>query len=263
MSRDPNFQIWARTKALSSPFWKIYGELMTKVKRNSEANHISGSSVYFGELDTDLDEYAAAQSTNDSDPENCETIHIGESDIYLGDLNFEADENVSIHYSDDSGSGDCDSYDFHEFDDYDSDYGDCDDPRDNGYIDEEVNPEYLEFIKVTRQHQSNREKRKKLEAKNKPVPEEMEYYKDISQVDTLVEDNLVAAPDKQDTPNADPRQRELDLIKSYGSQDAYEKIRSIEMYIDENFAKMCQKYSPRYWPAIPINLKSYLKNQDS
>lgn len=120
-----------------------------------------------------------------------------------------------------------------------------------------VNQEYLEFIKVTRQHQAAREKQKKLQLKKNPQLALDEYYIDISQVNTLVEDNLVEAPARGEDISK-LKKKEEDLVKLYGSREAYERIRSLEMSIDDHFKRECQELSPYYWPVIPINPKPYL-----
>ena len=121
------------------------------------------------------------------------------------------------------------------------------------------NQEYIEFINITRQHQAEREERKKLELKKNPDLALEEYYIDLSQVNTLVEANLVEAPNKDD-PSAKSKseEKEEELIRKYGGREAYERIRSMEMCIDDHFKKKCQELSPHYWPVIPINPKPYL-----
>lgn len=116
--------------------------------------------------------------------------------------------------------------------------------------------EYLEFIKVTRKHQAERERAKKLELKKNPPIEE--YYIDVSQVNTVVIDNLVEAPSKDDEGAKLNSNKEKKLIEYYGSKESYERIRSLEMHIDDNFKKKCRELSPYYWPVIPINPKPYL-----
>lgn len=115
--------------------------------------------------------------------------------------------------------------------------------------------EYLEFIKVTRKHQAERERIKKLERKKNPPVEE--YYIDLSQVSTIVQDNLVEAPQKDDG-ESNKNIKERELIDLYGGKESYDKIRSLEMYIDDHFKNKCQELSPYYWPVIPINPKPYL-----
>lgn len=120
---------------------------------------------------------------------------------------------------------------------------------------EPVNEEYLEFIRITRQHQAEREKQKQLEAKKQSSSPPEEYYIDISQVNTVVEANLVDVPKKGDNKITD---KEQSFIHRYGSREAYEEIRSMEMSIDEHFKRKCQQHSPHYWPVIPIHAKPYL-----
>lgn len=119
--------------------------------------------------------------------------------------------------------------------------------------------DYLKFIKITRKHQAQRERLKKEELKKKPELET--WYRDISQVNTLVEDNLVEVPDKSDGLIAKVKQREENLVKLYGSREAYERIRSMEMNIDEHFRQKYSELSPPFWPVIPFNPKPYL-NRD-
>ena len=115
--------------------------------------------------------------------------------------------------------------------------------------------EYEEFIKATRKHQADRERTKRLELKKNPPIEE--YYIDISQVNTLVEANLTEAPERGDEiSKADERERKL--VELYGSRESYEKIRSLEMHLDDQFRRKCRDLKPHYWPVIPINPKPYL-----
>lgn len=117
---------------------------------------------------------------------------------------------------------------------------------------ERIRVEYEKFIEVTRKHQTQRERQKKIALKKQPQADEP-YYIDISQLDTLVQDNLVAIPDRGDDGSAAEK-----LIKMYGSREAYEKIRSMEMNIDDYFKRKCKELSPFYWPVIPINPRPYL-----
>lgn len=117
--------------------------------------------------------------------------------------------------------------------------------------------EYLDFIKVTRRHQAERERLKKLQLKKNPPIEE--YYIDISQVSTLALDNLVEAPQRGDEEallNWEAKERQF--VDLYGGKETYQKIRSMEMHIDQNFKNKCRELSPHYWPVIPINPKPYL-----
>lgn len=120
---------------------------------------------------------------------------------------------------------------------------------------QKYNKDYAEFIKITRKHQAERERQKKLALKKNP-PSAEEYYIDISQIDTLVQDNLVEAPQRQQS-NSSKRQEEK-LIKLYGSRETFERIRSMEMNIDGYFRSKCKELSPFYWPVIPINPRPYL-----
>lgn len=124
----------------------------------------------------------------------------------------------------------------------------------------DVSQEYLEFIKITRQHQQERE-RLKGEALKKmnPAAALEEYYKDISEVNTLVEDNLAEIPSRVGKlTKSSSEQRSQELIDRYGGREAYERVRSMEMCIDEHFKRQCQELSPGYWPVMPINPKPYL-----
>lgn len=105
-----------------------------------------------------------------------------------------------------------------------------------------INLEYLEFIEQTRRHQLEREKAKKKELAEKLSSQSDEYYLDISQVNTLVEDNLVEPP-QLDEPEIERREQS-----------------PLEMYIDEQFRLKCGELRPSYWPAVPINLKPYLQD---
>lgn len=116
---------------------------------------------------------------------------------------------------------------------------------------EEINPEYLEFIKQTREHQRERDRLKK-QSPQVPIFEEEShiYYKDISQVNTLVEANLATVPNKHDM--------KPEASEEFPAQDS---IRLMEMYIDEHFSKKLQEQSASYWPTIPINVKPYLNEK--
>lgn len=128
--------------------------------------------------------------------------------------------------------------------------------KDNDVDQETIDAEYAEFIRVTREHQAERERHRKL-IKIEEEDKQNEYYIDISQVDTLVHDNLVEAPLSLDqSTSAEIRQTEL--IRLYGGHDIYEKIRSMEMHIDDFFKEKCKETNPVYWPVIPINPKPYL-----
>lgn len=121
---------------------------------------------------------------------------------------------------------------------------------------ENINAEYLEFIRITREHQLKRDRLKKLElAKN---PEIETYYQDISLVNTLVEDNLVEVPDRNADLVSKSKLKEQKLVEMYGGRENYERIRSMEMAIDEHFNKKYKELSPKYWPAMPLNPKLYL-----
>lgn len=115
--------------------------------------------------------------------------------------------------------------------------------------------EYQEFIRATRKHQAEREKTKRLEQKKNPPVEE--YYIDISQVNTLIEANLTEAPHRGDE-TSKALERDKKLIELYGGQESFERIRSLEMHIDDHFKSNCQIIKPHYWPVIPINPKPYL-----
>lgn len=138
-----------------------------------------------------------------------------------------------------------------------SQIGDIEGFHDESDNEQSIYSDYLKFIKVTRKHQAQREKLKKEDLKKKK-PELEAWYEDISQLNTLVEDNLVDVPDKNDKPPVDAKRREENLIRLYGSQEAYERIRSMEMNIDEHFRQKYLELSPQYWPVIPFNPKPYL-----
>lgn len=134
-----------------------------------------------------------------------------------------------------------------------------DDVEDDQYGQETVNKEYLEFIRITRQHQIERDRLKKIElAKKNAEPEE--YYTDLSELNTLALDNFAEIPDR-DEKGKESRQEKL--IKLYGSSRARDKIRSMEMSIDEIFKTKCQEMNPKFWPVIPINPKPYLNKLKS
>lgn len=137
---------------------------------------------------------------------------------------------------------------------------DDDETSDKNDNEQSVNADYLEFIKITRKHQERRERLKKKELKKKPELET--WYQDISQVNTVVEDNLVEVPDKNDGPISKALQREEKAIKLYGNREAYNRIRSMEMNIDEHFRQKYSELSPQYWPVIPFNPKPYLNQVD-
>lgn len=121
--------------------------------------------------------------------------------------------------------------------------------------DEELNPDYIELARITREHQAKREKQKR--SRQKKGLDIETYYKDISQVDTLVEDNLVEVPNRSGG-FVSSTQKEQELIELYGGREAYEYVRSIEMQIDDHFHRKCQEFKPGYWPVIPINYRRYL-----
>lgn len=129
--------------------------------------------------------------------------------------------------------------------------------KDEINCDSETDKAYQEFIKVTRAHQAERERLKRLKKDKNPEEVLEEYYKDVSQVNTLVEDNLAQIPNQGDEDDL-ARQKQAHLIKLYGSHEAYERIRSMEMYIDRQFKEACLEQNPNYWPAIPINARPYL-----
>lgn len=138
----------------------------------------------------------------------------------------------------------------------DNDIDDCDNSgQDNE--DEVLNEEYLEFIKITKQHQLERDRLKRLET-SKQAPEK--YYTDIAELNTLVLDNITQIPDPE-TENSQQKRREQ-LVNLYGSADAYERIRSMEMSIDDTFKTRCRERNPQFWPVMPINPKPYLNEID-
>ena len=117
--------------------------------------------------------------------------------------------------------------------------------------DRKIAEEYAKFIAITRKHQAERERLKKLALKNK-APESENYYIDISQLDTLVQDNLVQAP-QRGTLSQESKPKHL-----YKTQDEHDRIRAMEMNIDEYFKEKYKELSPYYWPVIPINPRPYL-----
>lgn len=141
-------------------------------------------------------------------------------------------------------------------------YYNPEDEHEYEYEDDEVNQEYLEFIEITKRHQAEREKQKQGKQKLKLDEDLHEYYKDVSEVNTLVEANLISVPDIKD-PQSRHKLQEEKLVKLYGGREAYDKIRSMEMYLDEDFNRKCQELSPKYWPAMPIKLRQYLNQIDS
>lgn len=146
-----------------------------------------------------------------------------------------------------------------EFEDYDHDGSSlyCDEVDD---LNASTNAEYLEFIKQTRQHQRERERMKCEDLKANPELAFEHYYTDVSQVNTLVADNVVEAPKRSERLSKAQRY-EHDLTELYGGHEAYEKIRSMEMDIDSYFRRKCDELSPVYWPAMPINPKPYLNQR--
>lgn len=127
-------------------------------------------------------------------------------------------------------------------------------------VDTSTNAEYLEFIRQTRQHQKERERMKKEQLRANPESALESYYTDVSQVNTLVADNVVEAPKRSDH-LSQAKRNEQDLVNLYGNE-AYDKIRSMEMDIDSYFRQKCDEHSPVYWPAMPINPKPYLNQKE-
>lgn len=126
--------------------------------------------------------------------------------------------------------------------------------EDDNEVDDKANQEYQEFIRITRQHQLQRESLRKEREKLEPQVDE--YYKDISQVNTLIEDNIAEIPVRYKTSKA--KLEEKKLIDKYGSRESYNMIRSMEMCIDDAFRSKCQQLGPTFWPVIPLNPKPYL-----
>lgn len=110
---------------------------------------------------------------------------------------------------------------------------------------------YEEFIKKTRAHQES-VRRDKLKRKRKLGGDEDYNYVDISQINTLVQDNLARVPNKHD----DNDSYTYNLIWNDSEK---EKIRGMEIAIDDDFNRMIKQLKPHFWPAIPINLKPYCK----
>lgn len=126
--------------------------------------------------------------------------------------------------------------------------------------DQDVNSDYQKFIAITRQHQNERDRMKELD-RSKKIEEPEIYYKDISQINYLVEDDDIEVPQKDDGESSIYEKRDEKLRKLYDvDEKQYARIRSIEMYIDENFKEKCQQLRPKYWPAIPFNTSVYLNN---
>lgn len=109
--------------------------------------------------------------------------------------------------------------------------------------------EYAKFIAQTRKHQLERDKSKVKQKKTEN--ESTVYYQDVSQVNFKTYQDIPDMNEPLDKPSASTR-REMELIKLYGGQRDYEKIRSIEMTIDEHFSSNYHKIEPQYWPVIPI-----------
>lgn len=133
------------------------------------------------------------------------------------------------------------------------------DENDNN-LDESTNAEYLAFIKETRKHQMERERSKQERLMSQPELAFEPYYTDVSQINTLVADNVVEIPERSDQLSK-TQKRTQELIDLYGGQEKYEKIRSVEMEIDGYFSEKCKELSPSYWPAMPINPKPYLNER--
>lgn len=135
---------------------------------------------------------------------------------------------------------------------------------DSSISDNNVNEEYSKFIAITRQHQAERDRLKKLQLKKKTEPTDEIHYRDISQLNLIVEANLARVPDKnepQDQPSIAER-RQQELLEFYGcDRDTYERIKSLEMSIDDKFTQAYQRFRPKYWPGMPINMKPYLSDK--
>lgn len=100
--------------------------------------------------------------------------------------------------------------------------------------DEEMNEEFIEFILQTRKHQMKRDKRKQ-----ELVRQENEIeYRDITELENKTK--LIESKN--------PELRE-DL---YG--DRAKEIYLKELKLQFNFNEFCDKYQPKFWPLIPINL---------
>lgn len=136
-----------------------------------------------------------------------------------------------------------------------------DDLEDNvDFLDEDsdssMDEEYMKFILETRKHQKDRD-----EAKTHEV-EDAEFYKDISQVNTLMELNKVDVPQSaSDGLSVRLRERQNKMKAYYGSEQ-YDSIQSMQLHIDNQFQNECTRRNPCYWPVIPINMKFYLTLYD-
>lgn len=145
---------------------------------------------------------------------------------------------------------------------------------DDGFDDEEeIDSEYLKFIKITREHQKERDRQKKLnqrkgcssqQTKRQKVEDDY-FYSDMSQLNTLTQDNL-AVPYKSDI-NAglltQVGEQRVKFIELYGSLENYDKVRCLEMSIDHFFSQKCKELKPEFWPAVPINLKPFLNKTEN
>lgn len=133
--------------------------------------------------------------------------------------------------------------------------------KDEKADDDDVNAEYLEFISITRKHQAERDQLKESKLKEKSNDESDIYYKDVSEVNLLVENNLVEVPDRNEPENElfGAKRKDMRLLEFYGgNKEDFERIRSLEMEIDEHFSESYQKLQPKYWPTMPMNPRPYL-----
>lgn len=107
---------------------------------------------------------------------------------------------------------------------------------DSAADDEEfVSDEFLAFIAQTRKHQLEREKRRRELARKE---EDEVEYKDLSELENRTKLIASKAPELSE--------------HLYGEQA--NEIYSKELKLQFAFNEFCDKYQPKFWPMIPINL---------
>ena len=106
---------------------------------------------------------------------------------------------------------------------------------DSAESDELISDEFLAFIAQTRLHQLEREKRKQELARKE---EDEVEYKDLSELENRIKLIELKGPELRE-----------DL---YGENA--EEIYSKELKLQFGFNEFCDKYQPKFWPMIPINL---------
>ena len=99
---------------------------------------------------------------------------------------------------------------------------------------ESVSDEFLEFIVQTRKHQLEREQQRRELARKEAEVE----YKDLTELENRVK--LIAL-------------KEPELRENLYGEDA-KAIYSKELKLQFGFNEFCDKYQPKFWPMIPINL---------